>query len=406
MNLLKKAVLFYKKEGIKSTLVRVAQKLWEVTVHFPGRVQEIACTGRYIRQVAEKSAGKDVYVVIPCIDWNIPLFQRPHQIAISLAQQPNAHVFFVSDEYRYDNFPGIQPVNPNLDLVSCRIADKLRDALSQANHVTVFMCWPRHARLLEHIPYDKLVYEYIDDLSLIYYYTGEMRKKHYELIQTADLTVCTARALLEDAKPFARKVLLSPNAGDYDFFHDNRNCAMEPSLPQKIKPYQCVLGYYGCLATWFDYDLVIEVAKRRPDWCFVLVGYCFDGTISRLQEAKMDNIILYPAQPYQKLPSFIAGFDIQTIPFVINDITNATSPVKLFEYMAAGKPILTSALPECLQYRSVSIYQNADDFIEKAEHLMKIRQDADYIDQMDEEARNNTWKSRINEILNALYGGN
>jgi len=406
MNLIKKAMLFCKKEGIKNTLVRTSEKIGEAILRTPGILKEKLAADHFYRQIEEKVSGKQVYIVIPCIDWNIPLYQRPHQIATVLSARPDTQVFFVSDEYRYDNFAGLSPVNPQLDLLSWRIVPKIGSAFSKARQVTVFMSWPRHADLLEHIPYSKLVYEYIDDLSLFYYYTEDMKNKHYELIRDADLTVCTARALLEDAKPIAKKVLLSPNAGDYDFFHNNKGCPMEPSLTDKLKPYQCVLGYYGCLASWFDYELVIEVAKRKPQWCFLLVGYCFDGTISRLQEAALDNIILYPAQPYRKLPSFVAAFDIQTIPFVINDITKATSPVKLFEYMAAGKPILTSALPECLQYRSVTTYQTPEEFIEKANTLLSVRENPDYIAQMDTEAKHNTWEARVNEILTVLNGGN
>lgn len=219
------------------------------------------------------------------------------------------------------------------------------------------------------------------------------------------MTVCTARALYEDAKPLAKRRLLSPNAGDYDFFHDNRYCTIEATLQEKIKPYECVLGYYGCLASWFDYDLVIEIARKKPEWCFVLVGYCFDGTISRLHEAAMENIIIYPAQPYKNLPPFVAAFDIQTIPFIINDITNATSPVKLFEYMATEKPILTSRMPECLQYKSVDTYKNEEDFIEKVYQLMEQRDNPDRKAVMDIEARENTWDARVIEILNELNGG-
>lgn len=404
MNLVKKAILFCKKEGLAHTVSRAAKKTWEIASHTPYALREKMCPGTYARRLQQRIAGKQVYVLIPCIDWNIPIFQRPHQIATVLAKKDNAHVVFVSDEYCYDNFAGMFSVNDRLDVVSWRIIPKLQKTFASAETVTVFMSWPRQAQLLQDIPYEKLVYEYIDDLSLFYYYTQEMIDRHYELIRQADLTVCTARALYEDALPVAKKAILSPNAGDYSFFHGSKDCPPEPSLVEKTAGYSCVLGYYGCLASWFDYDLVLEVARRKPDWCFVFVGYCFDGTIQHLKSNPLPNIILYPAQPYEKLPSFVAGFDIETIPFVIDDITKATSPVKLFEYMASGKPILTSRLPECLQYKSVCTYEGADDFIAQAEKLRNLPRSDSYFTVMEEEARSNTWDSRVNTIITQLNG--
>lgn len=398
-------MLFFRREGFKNTAIRIAQKVHELLTRVPGDVEERLFRRRFCQQLADHTAGKQVYIVMACIDWKIPLFQRPHQIATVLSNRDNTHVLFLSEKQKYDYFRGMFAVNPHLDVVSEGLVSAFREALKDAKQVIVLKSWPRQAHHLDIIPYDALVYEYIDDLSLFYYYTDDLKKKHYELIGKADLTTCTARALYEDALPLAKKAILCPNAGDYDFFHNNRNCSTYPGLAEKTKPYNCIIGYYGCLAAWFDYDLVISVAKRRPDWCFVLVGYCFDGTISRLQEAALENIILYPAQSYAELPRFVSAFDIQTIPFVINDITNATSPVKLFEYMASGKPILTSALPECLQYQSVTIYQDADDFIEKTKHLLNIRNHPDYISQMNIEAKKNTWNSRVNQILAELNGG-
>lgn len=402
MEIIRKAVLYYKKEGFYNTFVRTSQKIWELLNHIPWNIAEKIGIRYFQNKLLPHISGKDVYILISCIDWNIPLFQRPHQIAQVLSRREGAHVLFISDKARYDNFAGFFSVSPHLDVISWRILPQLAPQLINAKQITVFKSWPRHAELLDTIPYNRLVYEYIDDISLFYYYNEHMKSKHYELIHSADLTVCTARALYEDALPFAKKAILSPNAGDYSFFNKNKNSSIEPTLAEKIKPYSCVLGYYGCLASWFDYELVVEVAKKKPDWCFVLVGYCFDGTVSRLNDAAMDNIIIYPAQPYRELPKFIASFDIQTIPFVLNEITNATSPVKLFEYMATGKPILTSAMPECMQYESVSVYHNAASFVEKAEELMLMRQNKTYCRILSEEALENTWDSRVTQILNEL----
>lgn len=402
MNLIRKAFLFYRKEGIRHTVSRIAGKCWDMAVRLPGVAAERLYLKKYLSSVAEKAAGKHVYVMIPCIDWGIPLFQRPHQLAVALARLSDVQVFFVSDEYHYDNFAGIMPIGRQLDVISCRIADKLQPALAGASRITVVMSWPRQAHLLEYISYDELIYEYIDDLSLFYYYTQEMRDRHYQLIAEADLAVCTAQTLYEDARHYTERALLSPNAGDYAFFHENRNCPVEPSMVARIGKYSCVLGYYGCLASWFDYDLVLHAARARPDWCFVLVGYSFDGTASRLHQTGLENILLYPAQPYEKLPAFVSGFDIQIIPFILDSITRSTSPVKLFEYMASGKPILTAAMPECLQYRSVLTYQDTEDFLDKVPKALSLASDSSYLEQMDQEARRNTWDARVEEILNAL----
>ena len=402
MNIIKKAVLFYKNEGLKNTLNRTVSKCWELVSHSPAVIKERICIGSYCEHLESRIQGKNVFVIIPCIDWYIPIFQRPHQIATRLCQRENTHVLFVSDEYRYDNFAGVKQINDNLDLVSCRIIPKLEGIFKSTLNVDVFMSWPRNASLLKYIPYNKLVYEYIDDISLFYYYTQEMIDRHYSLIREADLTVCTAKSLYEDALPVARKAILSPNAGDYDFFHTNRNCSPAAELANKVQGYDCVLGYYGCMAKWFDYDLIIEVARKKPNWCFVFACYCFDGTIEQLRSENLPNVLLYPTQPYERLPSFAACFDIQIIPFIIDDITKATSPVKLFEYMATGKPILTSRMPECLQYDCVITYNDADDFILKTQELMELEANSAYFSELDRTARENTWDARIEQILNAL----
>lgn len=399
MNLVKKAVLFYKQEGFRNTICRIFKKCFEIAKRIPMMLKEITIKDICISNLSKQALGKRVFILIPCIDWEIPLFQRPHQMAVELAKREATLVLFISDQYRYDNFAGYEQIQEDLFLFSHRMISCLNTVLKGATEVVVIMSWMRQAHLLQQFRYHKFVYEYIDDMSLFYYHTPEMEAKHYHLMAEADLTVCTAKALYDKAAPYAKKTILSPNAGDYDFFHGNRNCKVNQMLSGKMEESACVIGYYGCLASWFDYDLILEVARRKLNWYFAFVGYCFDGTAERLMQANRTNIAYIPAQPYSSLPSFVAAFDIQCIPFVINDITRATSPVKLYEYMASGKPILTSELPECMNYRSVWTYKNADDFICKAEQLMQLRNDAAFLAEMDAEARENTWAARVDVIL-------
>ncbi|MEL7622558.1 MAG: glycosyltransferase [Clostridiales bacterium] len=399
MNLIKKAILFYKQEGFWNTVHRTGEKCWETIKRVPVILKEQLIKKRCLRRLEKQTKGKRVFVLIPCIDWHIPLYQRPHQIAAELAKNENSLVLFISDQYRYDNFACCSEIQENLYLFSHRLVTDLNEILKSSSEIIVIMGWMRQTHLLKKFFYHKLIYEYIDDMSLFYYHTPQMEKEHYRLMAEADLTVCTARALYEKAVPYARKAILSPNAGDYDFFHNNREYPVNKLLAGKLDSASCVIGYYGCLAKWFDYDLVIEVAKRQPNWYFVLVGYCFDGTAEILKKIELSNIIWVPAQPYKLLPSFVSAFDIQCIPFLINDITISTSPVKLFEYMASGKPILTSKIPECLNYRIVTTYEDVDDFVIKAGELLQLKNNPDFLAAMDKEARQNTWGARVRDIL-------
>jgi glycosyltransferase involved in cell wall biosynthesis len=402
MNLIKKTIVYFKSDGLINTVNKINLKIIKEIRKVPYKLIEIINGKHMLKNLKTEINGKNVYIIIPCIDWNIPLFQRPHQVAYNLSKKENSIVLFFPDQYQYDNFASCKKIDINLWLYSIRMKREVNKLLENAKSKTVFMSWTRHADLLNYINYDKLVYEYIDEMSLFYYYNDEMEKTHQILMQKADLTVCTASELYKKAAPYAKRVLLSENAGDYNFFYENRDCSIEPKLKEKIKGYSCVIGYYGCLAYWFDYKTICEVANRRNDWLFVLVGYEFDNSFQQLNGIKHNNIIYISAQPYEKLPYYVSAFDIQTIPFVINEVTKSTSPVKLFEYMASGKPILTSNLPECLKYKSVYTYSNTDEFIKKVEILLNLDKNHTYYKTMEIEALENTWEARVNNILENL----
>lgn len=406
MALLQKGLYHIKTQGILKTACLVFDWLRKKLPRLSSRCKEYFFHQRYANQITNHVTGKELYLLTYSFDWNTPLFQRPHQLALALSQQENSHVIFVSDQYCFDNFPGLLSIDSHLDVVSLPFLLRYPNVLSTAKQITVFKSLPLQIKLLDTIPYDTLIYDYIDDLSIIPYRTDEIETLHHKLIANADLTTCTAQALYEDALRFTKKAILVPNACDYALFHQTRTLMPTPDLAQQVSNYECVLGYYGCLEAWrLDYQLILRIAKERPAWCFVLIGQCFDGSDQCLRNSGLSNILLWPAQPHQDLPKFIAAFDIQIIPLVINRIIQATSPIKLFEYMAAGKPILASAMPECMHYKSVTIYHTPSEFIEAVEQLRLIPIDSPYFEVMDREARENTWNSRVQTILEHARGG-
>ncbi len=353
-------------------------------------------------ELAGRIAGRRVIVFPPTLDWHLPLYQRPQQLARAYSEKENTLVLYLTANCTHDRVAVAETLSETLVLVNAALGRELRGLLRAASETILSLSWTANRRYVELLRPDALVYEYIDELEIFDGYGEAMRRDHHALLRRADLTVCTARALYEKALPFARRAICSPNAGDYAHFS---RCASVPPAPEAAAAaarFRFTLGYYGALAAWFDYALLAEAADARPEWLFLLVGMDYDGTLTKSGLLGRENVLWIPPQPYARLPSFLRLFDLALIPFVLNDITRSTSPVKLFEYMAAEKPILCSRMDECLRYPCVAAYSDLEDFLEKAGVLLEERNDPARKAALRREALANTWDARTDEILAAL----
>ena len=108
-------------------------------------------------------------------------------------------------------------------------------------------------------------------------------------------------------------------------------------------------------------------------------------------------------KPYSALPAYLQHFDVATIPFILNPITHATSPVKLFEYMAAGKPVVATKMREILKYSSVFFTDGGDDFVRSIDKALASRSDPAYLDLLAREAQANTWRERASTLGNLMH---
>jgi glycosyltransferase involved in cell wall biosynthesis len=163
-----------------------------------------------------------------------------------------------------------------------------------------------------------------------------------------------------------------------------------------------VIGYYGALARWFDYDLLKSVASLRSEYQFVLIGPDYDGTLELSGIPNGGNIHWLGVKPYDELPHYLQYFDVATIPFIINEITHATSPLKLFEYMAGEKPIVITPMQESMHYPGVLVGENSLLFAQQLDLALQLRQDQGYLSQLRQTALANTWEQRAEEILSAI----
>lgn len=349
-----------------------------------------------------KAQGRRVIIFPPTLDWHLPLYQRPQQLARAYSQKKDTLVLYLTANSAHDRVESAQALSDTLWLVNAALARELPPLLRGARETVLSLSWTVNRRYVELLRPDRLIYEYIDELEIFDGYDAAMRRDHRWLLAHADLTVCTAAALYDKARRYARRAILSPNAGDYAFFSRTAECAQAPEAAEAAARYACTLGYYGALAAWFDYPLLAKAAAARPEWLFLLVGMDYDGSLEKSGLLALSNVRWIPPQPYALLPSYLRVFDLALIPFVLNEITRATSPVKLFEYMAAEKPILCSRMSECLRYPCVETYDGVDEFLSKAERLLREKDDPVRKAALRAEAKRNTWAARTEEILRAL----
>ena len=138
-----------------------------------------------------------------------------------------------------------------------------------------------------------------------------------------------------------KNTFLLPNGVNRDLLQDRRS-VMEtpPEMKDVTRP---IIGYIGTIGEWFDFDTVIALAQKRHDWSFVLIGPLTSGHYSTLFE-KVLNIYWLGEKSFDELLSYVKRFDVCTIPFKVNEFTMKIYPTKFHQYLAAGKPVVSSQI--------------------------------------------------------------
>ncbi len=163
-----------------------------------------------------------------------------------------------------------------------------------------------------------------------------------------------------------------------------------------------VIGYYGALAQWLDYPLLAALADRRPEWNFILVGDIFVDDLAGLEHKP--NVQLLGRKPYSQMPLYLDHFDACLIPFRLYNVTHAVDPVKFYEYISAGKPVISTPLAEMSIYKDLLYFATGvDEFIEQIEGALAERDLALYKRRV-ELARANDWKDRFDSMQLAIVG--
>ncbi len=225
------------------------------------------------------------------------------------------------------------------------------------------------------------------------------RKQDERVGRASRLVFATTTPLFERHSSWNPRTHLVPNTGDFGHFAsavDRAQIAEE--LTGLSRP---VIGFAGnLLESKVDLDLVQTVAARRPDWTILLIGPAEPALERRLRQSMgSTNVRWIGARPYAQLPRFIAAFDVGVIPYASNAYTRSCFPLKLYEYLAAGKAVVATGLPELSgREPDVVVADSVDGFVaaveraltDSAERAVRRRQAI---------AATNTWETRAGRLL-------
>lgn len=225
--------------------------------------------------------------------------------------------------------------------------------------------------------------------------TTLIAERDRQLTERADLVFVAPPALLAAKQAINPNTRFSPHGVDVALFNRAMDAATEvPMLARNLT--HPVVGYFGSIHAWIDIELIEWLARARPQWTFLLVGHAAID-ISALRA--LPNVVLAGAQPYADLPAWASAFDVAIIPYRRNRQVENANPLKLREYLATGKPVVSVSNPEIDKFACwVRIASDRDAFLAELDGVLRDDSPAAATERMAVVA-NQTWDNRVTEIL-------
>jgi polysaccharide pyruvyl transferase CsaB len=346
------------------------------------------------RAIASNVGASGPIIYLPTHDWS-HMQQRPHHIAKALARHGYL-VFFCTRNEVSDYVMGLTEVEPRLYLCNVSL-----DALRRIEGPVLYLGSPWHSAAVSHFRDPVTVYDHYDDLEV----SSARPRDHRHLTEVADVLIASSSELLQGVRSRRQDALYVPNGVDFQAFLDGMPGPGEqaPSdLAPLLRAGKPVIGYSGALADWVDYELIRYAAETRPSFQFLLVGVDYDGSLWNSGVTGLQNVHWLGVKEFSELPAYIWRFSVGIIPFEQNAITRASSPIKMYEYMACGKPVVATPIPECARYSCVFTARDAEEFVACIDAALSRRDDDAYLTAIREIARANSWVDRVTTIHEAI----
>jgi UDP-galactopyranose mutase len=341
--------------------------------------------------IAESRSRKSNYpadlLCLSHLRWNF-VYQRPQHLLSRAARA--RRVFFVEEpvfdtgSLRLDITEtdcGVKVVVPQLpqglnsEIATGAVLRQMIDRLLVTEGIRDFVLWyytPMALNFTRHLKPSVTVFDCMDELSAFKNAPAQLKNLEKELFDRADLVFTGGRSLYEAKKAAHPSVHAFPSSIDRDHFGQARTVSAEKEPEDQKEIPRPRFGFFGVIDERFDIELLSAVANARSDWHFIVIGPVVKIDPATLPQ--LPNIHYLGSKPYRDLPNYLAGWNVAWLPFARNESTRFISPTKTPEYLAAGKPVISTSIADVVrpygENRLVEIADTREEFIRSAERLL------------------------------------
>ena len=363
----------------------------------------------YLQERLRNTGKKKMLYFMP-VEWSW-IAQRPHFLAQELGKEYDVTVVcprFLVKNWKEQNttekpkqliqVPQI-PLQERFEILRAAGTQIFRHYIGDIhNYDIVWFGTPMFFRILPKDYRGKVVYDFMDDIAALQSSKRvklHVEKNHQRLLIRADRIFVTSRFLLETLDEEARrKACLMRNA-----YREGHVLPITETLeirPSAGKPF--CLGYIGTIAAWMDFDILEKSLTR-----FSNIEYHLWGPIGR-EIPKHERIIYHGVAEHDKLAELVQKMDCLIMPFKVNPVVLAVDPVKLYEYISFGKPILCVQYPEIKRFEPyVWFYHDEEDYMTVLENLISRKKRCKYSEEMRRQfLQENSWEYRGKQIMKIL----
>ena len=252
-----------------------------------------------------------------------------------------------------------------------------------------------------------VVFDAMDELSKFKFAPPRLLELEQELIDRSDLVFTGGSSLYEAKKGRHNSVHLFPSSVDRTHFAKARANQFDPADQEELRRPR--LGFFGVIDERFDTELLDAIARMRPDWSFVMVGPVVK--ISDEDLPKRPNIHYLGPKKYEQLPAYLSGWDVALMPFAMNESTQFISPTKTPEYLAGGKPVVSTPVRDVVRHyghlEGVSIASTPEEFVAACERMLKLERGGEWLAEADLLLSATSWsttQARMSGLISEILG--